>query len=315
MHILFVSSGNSKEGISPIIKNQGNSIASIGHSVSYFTIKGKGIKGYYSSISLLRNYLKNNSFDVIHAHYSLSAIVASLAGSKLLVVSLMGSDVKASSTLNVLIKFFSFFFWKTIIVKSKDMKASLGLDKAIVIPNGVDFQKFKPINRAEALKATGWTDTGKHILFAANPDRKEKNFKLSEDAFNLLDDKTFELHTLVDVPNEYIPNYMNAADVILLTSLWEGSPNVIKEAMACNRPIVTTDVGDVRQLLKHVDGCHIVSSKASDVAKKILDILSNKKNVEGRERLLELGLNDVKIAGDIIRIYEKAINPKLNSIN
>ena len=97
MKILFVSSGNSQNGISPIIKNQGESIVKAGIELEYFLIKGKGIKGYFKSIFTLRKHLKNNTYDIVHVHYSLSAIVASLAGAKPLIVSLMGSDVKSNS--------------------------------------------------------------------------------------------------------------------------------------------------------------------------------------------------------------------------
>ena len=94
MRVLFVSSGNSVKGISPIIKNQGDSLVDMGVDLTYFTIKGKGFKGYSNSVFKLKKVLNKNEYDIIHAHYSLSAIVASFAGAKPLVVSLMGSDVK-----------------------------------------------------------------------------------------------------------------------------------------------------------------------------------------------------------------------------
>lgn len=144
MDVLFVSSGNTKNGISPIVFNQGNSLIKLGHDVSFFTIKGKGFSGYLKHIFILRKFLKHHSYDIIHAHYSLSAIVAALAGGKPLIVSLMGSDVKTSFLLKYMIRIFNFFFWNKIIVKSLDMKTSSGIKTVNVLPNGVDFKKFRP---------------------------------------------------------------------------------------------------------------------------------------------------------------------------
>ena len=69
MKILFVSSGNTENGISPIIKNQGESLKKQDIELKYFTIKGRGIRGYFKSIFRLHKHLKNNSYDIIHAHY------------------------------------------------------------------------------------------------------------------------------------------------------------------------------------------------------------------------------------------------------
>ena len=93
MTILFISSGNSGK-ISPIVKAQADSLIKKGVAIDFFLIKGKGLTGYLKSIFILRKFIKKNNYDLYHAHYSLSAFVATLAGCKPLVVSLMGSDVK-----------------------------------------------------------------------------------------------------------------------------------------------------------------------------------------------------------------------------
>jgi len=306
MNILFISSGNSKAGISPIVKNQGESLKKLGIEVDYFTIKGKGIKGYLKNVKPLKKYLKQNRFDVVHAHYSMSAFVASLAGAKPLVVSLMGSDVKSGAFYKLFIRAFHLLLWDGIIVKSKDMRHSLGVKDVRIIPNGVDLEMFKPINRQDCKLKLGWDTDKKHILFAANPQRKEKNFGLAEKAFQLLSHQNIALKKLLDVPNTQMPFYHNAADVVLLTSRWEGSPNVIKEAMACNIPIVSTDVGDVKEVIGKTEGCYITSFNPEDVADKIKKALAFGKRTTGR--------NDIKhlessiIAKKIISVYNKAID-------
>ena len=95
MKILFISSGNSSQGISPIIHNQGESLKKNGVILEYLTIKGKGLIGYLKSIPMIRKHIKKNKYDIVHAHYSFSAFAASFAGASPLIVSLMGSDVKS----------------------------------------------------------------------------------------------------------------------------------------------------------------------------------------------------------------------------
>lgn len=305
MEVLFVSSGNAKNGISPIVLNQGNSLIKLGHHVSFFTIKGKGIKGYLKHIFILRKFLRQDSYDIIHAHYSLSAAVAALAGGKPLIVSLMGSDVKASFLFRYFIKILNFFFWKKIIVKSEDLKISCGIKTATVLPNGVDFNKFKPFSRKEALDITGWTSNKEHVLFAANPERKEKNYQLAQSAFKLLHHQNVELHTLIDIPNIKMPAYFNAANVILLTSLWEGSPNVIKEAMACNCKIVAVNVGDIKEIMGNISGCYVTNFNKIEIADKIDKALQDSKKTEGRIHIAYL--NSEIIAQKLISIYKEAL--------
>ena len=132
MKVLFISSGNSKLGISPIIKNQGESLRKAGVDVSYYLIKGKGFRGYLKSIKPLKNFIKQNKVDIVHAHYSMSAFVGSLAGVKPLVVSLMGSDVQGGYLSKLLIKIFYKLSWKTAIVKSVRMYNHLDIKKVFM---------------------------------------------------------------------------------------------------------------------------------------------------------------------------------------
>ena len=106
MKILFVSSGNSENGVSPIVKAQAESLIKQGIEINFFTIKGRGVKGYLSNIKPLGRFIKQIQPDLIHAHYSLTAFTVSLVKRKPLVVSLMGSDVKSSNKYKFLIKLF-----------------------------------------------------------------------------------------------------------------------------------------------------------------------------------------------------------------
>jgi glycosyltransferase involved in cell wall biosynthesis len=302
MRVLFVSSGNSKAGISPIVKAQGESLIKEKIELDYFTIKGRGVRGYLNSVLRLRELLKRESYEIIHAHYWLSGIVATLAGAKNLVVSLMGDDVKANAVFRWIIRFFYYISWDSIIVKSQDMYHSLNIKDAHIISNGVDMERFRPIDKEVALNRVGWDKTKKHILFTSNPDRKVKNFELAKRAFDYLDNRDLELHYLKGVPQEEVVYYYNASDVVLLTSLWEGSPNAIKEAMACNIPIVSVDVGDVRELISNTKGCYITTFDYRDIASKIKEALSFKRRTKGKEAISHLKSENV--AKKIIDIYQ-----------
>lgn len=308
MRILFVASGN-HGAPSPVVQNQGDALVSEGVTVDYFLIKGKGIKGYLKNVKPLRKYLKEHNYDAIHAHYSLSAFVASLAGAKLLVVSLMGSDVKAAGWYKFIIRLFAAFGgWKSIIVKSYDMYRSLGIKRAIIIPNGVNMERFQPMSKSDCQKRLGWDAAKKHILFPANASRPEKDYALAEAVIKQLTTdscqlNTFELHAFENTPNAETPYWYNAADVVLMTSKWEGSPNAIKEAMACSRPIVATNVGDIAERMSGVEGSYVAQSREPQELATLIEKALVYEVTKGREKIMADGLDRHEVNKKLIDIY------------
>jgi len=126
MKVLFVSSGNNKNGISPIVFNQGESIKQQGIDIDYFTIKGKGLLGYIQNIPKIRVKLKRGNYDLVHAHYSLAALAVTLSCPKVpLVVSFMGSDSKTNLFYRLLIKTCYILIWSKVIVKAEEMKDNI----------------------------------------------------------------------------------------------------------------------------------------------------------------------------------------------
>jgi len=93
--------------------------------------------------------------------------------------------------------------------------------------------------------------------------------------------------------------------MVILTSKFEGSPNVIKEAMACNCPIVSTDVGDVREVIGNTEGCFITSFEPEGVAKKIKLAIEFNKKTNGRDNITHL--DEKVIAQRLIDVYQSAI--------
>ena len=113
-----------------------------------------------------------------------------------------------------------------------------------------------------------------------------------------------ELQTLINIPNQDMPAYFNSADIVLLTSLWEGSPNVIKEAMACNCKIVSVDVGDVKEVIGNTKGCQVTSFNSDQIANAITKLLAYKEIPKGRSKVEHL--NATTIAKKLTQIYTTA---------
>ncbi|MFW5795405.1 MAG: glycosyltransferase family 4 protein, partial [Bacillota bacterium] len=269
MKILIVASGNHNGKLGTVVQNQAKSLVKVGVSLDYFLIKKKGIKGYLEHIVMLFKQLKKQDYDIIHSHYSLSAfattIVLWFSKKTPHIVSLMGSDIKASSLILHSINFCHRNFWDMTIVKSPSMANDLELNNLIILPNGVEVNKIieleKGINSGGKLNHTSI-----QVLFAADPSRESKNFSLAKKAMKQIPGK---LLVVYNKPHEEIIETILKTDVLLLTSRWEGSPNIIKEAMACNTPVVATDVGDIRWLFGNEPGHFICSFDPEDVAQKI----------------------------------------------
>jgi glycosyltransferase involved in cell wall biosynthesis len=306
MRVLFVSSGKSGD-VGNVVKNQGESLVRYGIDIDYFTI-APGLTGYIKSIPEIRRTVRQGRYDLIHAHYSLSAFAASLAGSFRMVVSLMGSDVHQARISRFIIRILSRLRWAATIVKTDEMNRILKLKDAVIIPNGVDTERFVPMDMSAARKHLNLPPDGKIVLFISTSGRPEKNLPLAKEAVGLLHDDTVRFIHVSGASNDEIPYYLNAADLLLLTSSREGGVNVIKEAMACNCPIVSTDVGDVRWVTSGTAGCYISEQRLESIADNIRKALSFAGRTDGRGRILELGLDSPSVAGKIYEIYDKATN-------
>jgi glycosyltransferase involved in cell wall biosynthesis len=305
MKILFVSRAKKNGQASPVVKSQAVSLNGL-VNVSVFTINGNGWKAYLKGISGLRQALRENNAQLIHAHYAWMGMIASLATRKPVIVSLMGSDIEDFRIGRILIRIFNKLLWKTVIVKSQRSKDRIRLKKAVVIPNGVNMEIFRPLPQEEARKALVFKNDRKYALFMANPSRPEKNYALAEASCRIAGRaQPVELMALHNVPHEKIPMYLSAADVLLLTSHFEGSPNAVKEAMACNCPIVSTDVGDVKEVIGDTEGCYITSHDPEDVADKLKLALDFGKRTNGREKIMHL--DDKIIAEKIVTLYREVV--------
>lgn len=325
MTILFICSGNSKDfGIAPFVLSQAKSLGKEGIEVLFYKVIGKGIRGYLKNVRKLRAFLREHKVDVIHAHYSFNGLLALLAMAKPpIVVSFMGSDtygdydskggLKVASYINIIISKFIQPFIKAAIVKSPNLAKYIYLKrKTFIVPNGVNTNHFLPINKETAKEKLGLAKEINYALFLGDKGNERKNFGLSANAVSKVS-KSYNISLLTPYPvsQEILPYYMSAADVVLLSSYNEGSPNVIKEAMACNRPIVSTNVGDVEWLFGNEPGHFIAGFDVDDYVNKLMQAVEfsiGKHNTNGRERIKQLGLDSQAIAKRIISIYKKVLN-------
>lgn len=310
MKVLFVASGNKTVGtVSAFVRSQYESLQREGLEMILFPVIGKGWKAYSKAIVQLRKVIKSEHPDIVHAHYSVCGLVAAFAscGTKVkVVVSILGSFPTMSFKL-LWVRFFIKNIWDATLVKSQRTADQLDMNLPVV-PNGVNLEQFALIEKKEARTRCGFDDEKKYIIWCSNPNRQEKNYPLAEQAVALLKDTKVCLVPVFDKPHDRIVEYMCAADVLLLTSTKEGSPNVIKEALACDCPIVSTDVGDVSEITEGVNGVYIANnSTVKDLSDSLLQALSFGKRTNGREHLIQMKLTSVDIAHRIVQLYKTVI--------
>jgi glycosyltransferase involved in cell wall biosynthesis len=301
MKVLFVSSGNSGE-ISTFTKEQAESIRKLGVSVDFFLVKGRGVLGYLKNISVLNKILSNDKYDLIHAHYGLSGVLAILQRICPVVVTYHGCDInrrvlKIFSKISIELSSFNIFVSEKLAIKAKIK------ERYCVIPCGVNLNTFFYLDKDFCRRKMKLGVEKKIVLFSSSFSDSAKNFNLAIQAVNILGD--LSLIELKGYKREEVNLLINACDLLLMTSIREGSPQVIKEAMACNCPIVSTDVGDVKEVIGNTEGCYITSYDPKDVAKKIKMAIEFDKRTNGRQNIQHLELS--VIGNKVIDVYKKVL--------
>ncbi len=313
MRILIVCSGNfpDPEKNFPIyqafIHEQMSTIQRKGMEVKRFLIQGKGIKGYWNQRKALGVKIEQGSYDVVHAHFVLSGLLAWWVSPVPVVVTFHGSDVNLSR-LNWLSSLLTMAVERVIYVsKRMRQKAWFQSKKAKVIPCGLNLDQFFPLDQQEARQTLGLVSEEPLVLFASALDNSIKNFPLAKQSLELSSFKGKVLE-IKEKSREEVNMLLNAADLLLLTSFSEGSPQIIKEAMACNCPIVATDVGDIREVIGDTAGCYVTSFDPLDVAEKIRLALDFGQRTRGREKIAHL--DNGLIADRILEVYREVLAGK-----
>src|SRR5579859_2688956 len=236
------------------IKSQTDSLTAAGLEVEVIHPKpGRPVPVRYASATM-QVFLKTwtGRFNIVHGHYGLWCLAARLQWTTPVVASYLGSDLlgeltafRGSTRKGAFVVRASRWLCNVVdavIVKSEQMKKIASKDNVFVIPNGVDFDLFHPIPRAEARATLGWDQNRYYVLFGNDPRRIQKNFPLAQAAIDQLQVRgiTAELVVASGLPQTQVVQYINASNALILPSIYEGSPNIVKETMACNVPVVST---------------------------------------------------------------------------
>lgn len=284
-------------------------------SIDVSVIAGKRGRGdYITAAPRLRRLIRRGGYDLVHAHYGMSGLTVALAGTRVpMVLTLHGGDVnigwqRAITRLAALRA-------AAVITVSEEMRRRFLPQHSEVLPCGVRLERFADLDRVAARRQLGIAEGAKLILFPADPSVPVKNYPLFASAMEGVRAALgvpVLTETLNDVDPAEVPARMAAADIIVLTSHSEGSPMVVKEALAAGRPVISVDVGDVRSLLAGVPGCAVVERNPEAVAMAVCRALNEMEPASAARiaRLRELQLDAFSTAARLVGVYERALGAR-----
>lgn len=304
MRILIVASYN-KGRFAPFILEQAEALRKKGCKIAFFGLQGKGFQGYLKNLSALKRQIREFHPDAVHAHYGLSGLLANLQKIAPVVTTYHGSDINNKKALLFSRMAMRLSGWN-IFVSRKALDIARPKQKFTLLPCGIDLSDLQLTGKSEARQKMGLDAEKRYVLFAGAFDNVVKNAPLAHKAINELRDDNLELLELKGYSREEVTLLMCAANAFLMTSLTEGSPQVIKEALACGCPIVSVDVGDVMERVEGVEGCYVAMSRDSkELAKLLGKALSYDGKTKGREKVIADGLDNRMVTDNLIEIYNK----------
>lgn len=289
----------------PFVTEQVEAIKKQGVVCKYYGITGKGIAGYLRQFPGLMKAIREFRPDLIHAHYGLCGLLANYQRKVPVVTTYHGSDINAPK---------AFRFSKkairrsrfNIFVSQKNVDIARPRDNYALIPCGINLEDSPIIEKSLARQQMGLHPSRKYVLFASAFDNRVKNAPLAQEAMKRVPEAT--LLELKGYTRPQVASLMQAVDAFLMTSFTEGSPQVIKEAMACGCPIVSVDVGDVRERIEEIPGCYIANRDAESIAGKLKEAIAFEGRTLGRMAVVDAGLSNDSIATRIISIYKSLIS-------
>jgi len=284
----------------PFIKEQVEAIEKQGVECRFFGVDGKGIIGYLRHLPKLTKSIREFRPDIIHAHYGLCGLLANLQRRIPVVTTYHGSDINNPrafrlSKRSIRLSRFNIF------VSQKNLDVVQPRKDFALIPCGINLDEYPIIEKSEARRKMKLDRASKYVLFAGAFDNPVKNASLALSAMKQVPEA--ELLELKGYSRTQVAHLMQAVDALLMTSLTEGSPQVIKEAMACGCPIVSVDVGDVKTRISGLNGCFISDRSIDDIAASLQKALAFVERTSGRDAIIKDGLTNYQIARKIIDCY------------
>ena len=340
MKILIVASDKNGR-FAPFIDEQITALQARGMEVLRYGITGKGIIGYLRELPALRRAIKQHHPDIIHAHYGLSGLLANLQRRVPVVTTYHGSDINVPAILRfskiaMRLSAYNIFVSKRNIdlaIGQRGDEAKRRLGKYSLLPCGVNLPKpwsEMQHQQVEQLTLNQWVQEvlsadAKHVLFAGAFDNAVKDPELAKSviafyneamgnrqwAIDLDANRQIKLIELKGYTRDQVTALMYNCDALLMTSKTEGSPQVVKEAMACGCPIVSVDVGDVAERVSGVEGCYVVPTREpKDIAEALLKAIQFGGKTNGREKIVEYGLSNDQVAKRLQAIYDSILTDK-----
>lgn len=307
MKVLIVSAFKEHlaDHAAPFVVEQKNALQLGGVECDSFFVRGKGVRGYLNQLRPLKEKVAAFHPDVIHAHYGLSGLLANLQRTIPVVTTYHGSDINDPKALRFSKMAMRLSAWN-IFVSKKTMETAGLKDKCSLLPCGIDLSDLQLTSRTEARRQMHLDQEKRYIIFAGAFDNPVKNAPLAFEAVQLISSSVDQLLELKGYTREEVNLLLCAADALLLTSFNEGSPQVIKEAMACGCPIVSVDVGDVKERVEGVEGCFVAKSREPEVLADLLrEAIQVESRTQGREKIIADGLDNNKVAEVLLALYEK----------
>ena len=292
-----------EKGFAPFVTEQVSALERAGVECCYFPVRSKGIAGYLRHLTSLRKAIEEFRPDVVHAHYGLCGLLANLQRRVPVVTTYHGSDIndpKVRRLSKIAIRLSRY----NIFVSQKNLDLAKPRRNYALIPCGINLEDYPIMDKSRAREQMGLKPDRKYVLFAGAFDNAVKNAPLAKAAVGSLVDA--ELLELKGYSREQVAALMQAADAFLMTSFSEGSPQVIKEAMACGCPIVSVDVGDVRERIGGLDGCFVAQTKSpEDLAGLLKDALEFNGKTAGRARIIDDNLDNRQLVLKLTSLYKK----------
>jgi len=293
--------------IAPFIEEQVASIQNQDVTVAYFLIKGKGILGYLKELGPMLSEIKQFQPDVIHAHFGLSGLLANLQRRVPVVTTYHGSDINIDSAFRFSKWCIRFSAWN-IFVSKKNIQKAAPKEKFSIMPCGINLEDYPFMEKSQARNLLGWKQEERYVLFAGAFCNKVKNAPLAQTAVEQMNG--VHLIEIKGYTRAEMATLYYASNVLLMTSHTEGSPQVIKEAMASGCPIVSVDVGDVAERIDGIEGCYIAERDPAAIAQKLRMAFDFNGRTEGRRKIDEMGLDNNEIAKNLIQIYQNVSNKR-----